>query len=56
MRLGDVGFWRPYIAEILERHGLGDPGREPVAGFNPTYPTFLFGDVVEAVRLLPNVA
>jgi len=38
-RLADVGFWRPYVAEILERHGLADSGREPVAGFNATYPT-----------------
>jgi len=44
--LGDVGFWGPYVAEILKRHDLSDAGREPVAGFNPTYPTFLFGEVV----------
>jgi len=45
-RLEDVGFWWPYVAEILERHDLADAGREPVAGFNPTYPTFLYADVV----------
>lgn len=45
-RRGDVGFWWPYLAEILERHGLADAEREPVAGFNATYPTFLYGDVV----------
>ncbi|MGI8873925.1 MAG: phosphotransferase family protein [Egibacteraceae bacterium] len=45
-RLGDVGFWWPYVAEILKRHDLADAGREPVAGFNATYPTFLYGDVV----------
>ena len=45
-RLGDVGFWWPYVAEILERHDLADAGREPAAGFNATYPTFLYGDVV----------
>ena len=45
-RLGDVDFWWPYVAEILERHDLTDAGREPVAGFNATYPTFLSGDVV----------
>lgn len=46
-RLGDFGFWRPYVAGVLERHGLlDDAGREPVAGFNPTFPTFLYGDVV----------
>ncbi len=45
-RIGDVGFWRPYIAEILSRHGFADAGQRPRAGFNPTYPTFLCGDVV----------
>lgn len=45
-RLGDVDFWWPYVAEILERHDLADSGGEPVAGFNPTFPTFLSGDVV----------
>lgn len=45
-RVGDVGFWWPHVAEILGRHDLGDAGREPVAGFNATYPTFLCGDVV----------
>ena len=45
-RLGDVEFWWSYIAEILERHDLADAGRVPVAGFNPTYPTFVCGDVV----------
>ena len=45
-RLGDVDFWSLYLTEILERHDLADSGREPVAGFNPTYPTFLCGDVV----------
>jgi aminoglycoside phosphotransferase (APT) family kinase protein len=45
-RLGDIDFWQPYIAEILERHHLKDLGRQPAAGFNPTYPIFLHGDVV----------
>lgn len=45
-RLGDIGFWRPYLVEILARHGIGELAREPVAGFNPTYPTFLCGEVV----------
>ncbi|NQW19064.1 MAG: phosphotransferase [Chloroflexi bacterium] len=44
--LGDVEFWWPYVDEILGRHGLSDAGLEPKAGFNPTYPTFLCGDVV----------
>ena len=45
-RLGDVGFWWPYVAEILKRHDLGDARRKPAAGFNATYPTFLYGDAV----------
>ncbi|MGQ0715972.1 MAG: hypothetical protein ACT4NP_01435 [Pseudonocardiales bacterium] len=45
-RLVDVGFWWPYVAEILERHDLAGAGRKPVAGFNATYPTFLYGDAV----------
>jgi hygromycin-B 7''-O-kinase len=45
-RLGDVEFWQPYIAEILKRHRLTDAGERPAAGFNPTYPIFLCGDVV----------
>ena len=51
-RLGDVGFWRPHLAEILERHDLFDGAHEFVAGHNPTYPTFLHGDVV--VKLFGN--
>jgi len=45
-RLGDIDFWQPYIAEILERHHLKDLGWQPAAGANPTYPIFLHGDVV----------
>jgi hypothetical protein len=52
-RLGDVGYWWPYVAEVLGRHGLADAGRDPVAGYNPTFPTFLVGDVV--VKLFGNV-
>jgi aminoglycoside phosphotransferase len=52
-RLGDVGYWWPYVAEVLGRHGLADADREPVAGYNPTFPTFLVGDVV--VKLFGNV-
>ena len=43
-RLGDAGFWRPYVREALGRHGLAD--REPEPGFNATDPTFVCGDVV----------
>lgn len=42
----DVDFWWPYVAEVLIRHGLVDSRLEPVAGFNATWPTFLYGDVV----------
>jgi aminoglycoside phosphotransferase (APT) family kinase protein len=45
-RIGDVAFWRPYVAAILERHGLAGAGDEVAAGFNATYPTFLHGDLV----------
>jgi aminoglycoside phosphotransferase (APT) family kinase protein len=45
-RRGDVDFWRPYLTEILERHGLTRAGQELQAGYNVTYPTFLSGDVV----------
>ncbi|MFE4540738.1 phosphotransferase family protein [Streptomyces scopuliridis] len=49
-RLEDTGFWWPYAAEVLARHGLLDvdarPGPDPVSGVGGTYPTFLYGDVV----------
>jgi hypothetical protein len=45
-RLGDVAFWSPYIAAILRRHDLSDAAQEPVAGYNPTWPTFVCGDAV----------
>ena len=45
-RLGDAGFWRPYVLEALGRHELDRGDREPRAGFNATYPTFVCGDVV----------
>lgn len=45
-RVRDVAFWWPYVAEILERHGLVNAGSQPVAGFNAMYPTFIYGDVV----------
>lgn len=45
-RLDNVGFWSPYIAEVLSRHDLANHGHIPLAGFNATYPTFLCGDVV----------
>lgn len=48
-RLPDVDFWQPYVAEILERHGITDNVEEMVAGNGGTYPTFLYGDV--AVKL-----
>ena len=44
-RLGDVGFWRPYIAEILARHGLTGTGRNLAAGYNATFPTFVTDNI-----------
>ncbi len=44
--LANVDFWRPYVTAVLERQGLAGAGRELEAGFNATYPTFLYGDVV----------
>ncbi|MGI8422558.1 MAG: hypothetical protein ACR2NO_00300 [Chloroflexota bacterium] len=40
-RLGDVAFWREYVAAALKRHGLA--GEAPVSGAVGTYPTFLVG-------------
>jgi hypothetical protein len=45
-RITDVEFWQPHVAHILERHGLIDARQELVAGFNASYPTFLYGNVV----------
>jgi aminoglycoside phosphotransferase (APT) family kinase protein len=42
--LGDVALWAPHVAAVLDGHDL--PAAEPVAGFNPTYPTFVCGDAV----------
>jgi hygromycin-B 7''-O-kinase len=44
--LGDVEVWAPYVGAVLSRHGLLDGPQELVAGSNPTYPTFVRGDVV----------
>jgi hypothetical protein len=46
-RLGDPGFWGPYVRAVLARHRLPEAGWEP--GFVGTYPTFLAGEVVDAV-------
>jgi aminoglycoside phosphotransferase len=43
-QLGDVDYWRPYIAEVLDRNGL--PSAMIEAPFVGTFPTFLAGDVV----------
>ena len=45
-RTGDVSYWWPYLSEVLGRHDLLDAEIEPVAGFNPTNPTFVYGEVV----------
>jgi hypothetical protein len=48
-RRGDVEFWRPYLGEILNQHGLTDSSQELAAGFNASNPTFLQGDL--AIKL-----
>lgn len=45
-RRGDVELWRPWVTEILDRHGLGPARREPVSGGHATWPVFLVGDLV----------
>ena len=45
-RVGDLDFWWPHLRAILDRHGLTDARHEPVAGYNVTYPTFVYGEVV----------
>lgn len=42
--LDDVGFWRPYVAEVLQRHALS--GALPVVGRVGSFPTFLAGRYV----------
>jgi aminoglycoside phosphotransferase (APT) family kinase protein len=44
-RRADVSVWGPTVQAILERHGLPRAG-QPVAGHNPTFPTFVVGEVV----------
>ena len=41
--LTDVELWRPFVAEVLERHGLGDV-QELRAGTAGTFPTMLVAD------------
>ncbi len=45
-RLGDDAFWAPYVEEVLGRHDLLGRRFDLAAGSNPTYPTFIRGDVV----------
>jgi len=42
--LTDVGFWTPYVAEVLARHGL--PVASVEVGTPGSFPTFLAGDYV----------
>jgi hygromycin-B 7''-O-kinase len=42
----EVDVWWPYLREIVARLGLEDAGTEAVPGANPTWPTFVYGDVV----------
>jgi hygromycin-B 7''-O-kinase len=41
-RVQDPAFWRPYLAEIVERHRLPGSASEAVSGVGGTYPAFLF--------------
>ncbi|MDA1278467.1 MAG: phosphotransferase [Chloroflexi bacterium] len=52
-RLRDVGFWRPYVEDVLGRHDLVESGEELVPGVGGTYPTFVQAGVV--VKLLGYV-
>lgn len=54
-RCRDVDFWSPYVAHILDRLGLADAGWQLEAGYNPTWPTFLCGDVVVKLFGFHNV-
>jgi hypothetical protein len=42
---GDHRYWRSHLEAVLARHDLGAPPGEPEAGENPTYPTFLWGEL-----------
>ncbi|MFW6075987.1 MAG: phosphotransferase family protein [Chloroflexota bacterium] len=44
--IADLDFWWPHLAEALNRHGRVDAAVDPVPGYNPTFPTFLYGDIV----------
>ena len=45
-RLGDADTWWPSLSEILGRADLLDAGADPVPGYNTTWPTFVYGNVV----------
>lgn len=42
----DVGYWHPFVLDVLRRHHLDGPGAELTAGVGATYPTFICGEVV----------
>lgn len=44
-RRGDVAFWRPYVTDVLARHGL-DTAAPLRAGNGATFATFVAGEVV----------
>lgn len=52
-RLGDADFWSLYVDEAWRAQGLADHAAVLEAGVNPTFPTFLAGDVV--VKFLGHV-
>lgn len=43
---GAVSAWSGHIEDVLARHGLREADAEIVGGHNPTYPTFIVGEVV----------
>jgi aminoglycoside phosphotransferase (APT) family kinase protein len=53
-RTRDDAVWRPHVAAVLRSHGL--PDAEPVAGYNPTNPTYVCGDAVVKVFCGPRAA
>lgn len=50
-KVADAGFWRPYVAEILGRHGMAG---EPRVTSGATHPTFVCDEVV--VKLFGEAA
>lgn len=45
-RRRDAAHWAPYVLQALRRAGLVEACGDVAPGFNPTFPTFLVGDLV----------